>query len=97
MTLTYRERPIDTGASTGNPDGIAHLLPGHRVPDEMHLASIALGASNVGRLSCGEAPGACGHRARRLPQLTIQSAGEICKRRDLVHLGRKEGLQPRER
>ena len=26
-----------------------------------------------------------------------QSAGAICKRRDAVHLGRKEGLQPRER
>ena len=35
--------------------------------------------------------------ARRLPQLTIQSAGAICKRRVAMHLGGKEGLQPRER
>ena len=55
------------------------------------------GAPNVGRLSCGEAPNACGHTARRLPQPTNQSAGAICKRRDVVHLGRKKGLQPRER
>ena len=35
--------------------------------------------------------------ARRLPQLTIKSAGSVCKRRDAVHLGRKEALQRRER
>jgi hypothetical protein len=35
--------------------------------------------------------------AGRLPPLTTQSAGSVCKRRDVVHLGRKEGLQPRQR
>src|SRR5687768_4026257 len=35
--------------------------------------------------------------ARRLPQLTIHSAGAICKRRDAARLGTQEGLQPRAR
>jgi hypothetical protein len=60
-------------------------------------ASVFAGPYNVGRLSGGEAPDACGGAARRLPQLTKKSAGAICKRRDAVRLGRKKALQRRER
>ena len=46
-------------------------------------------------LSCGEAPCACGTNGAPLAATNEMPAGAICKRRDVVTLGRKKGLQPR--
>ncbi len=47
------------------------------------------------KLSCGEAPGEDGQSGATLAATNDVSAGSVCKRRDAVTLGRKEGLQPR--
>jgi hypothetical protein len=39
-------------------------------------------------------PRACGQAARRLPRLTVQPAGDVCKRRDAVRLALNEPARP---
>ena len=46
-------------------------------------------------LSCGEAPVPQRQSGAPLAATNVKTAGGVCKRRDAVHLGRKEGLQPR--
>ena len=55
------------------------------------LRSASAGLANVGRISCGEAPGACGDSGTTLAATNDKSAGAICKRRDAVHLARNRG------
>jgi len=39
-------------------------------------------------------PRACGQAARRLPRLTVQPTGHVCKRRDAVRLALHEPARP---
>ncbi len=48
-------------------------------------------------LSCGEAPVPQRQSGAPLAATNVKTAGCVCKRRDAVRLGRKEGLQPRPR
>jgi len=56
-----------------------------------HAISVGL---PVKRLSCERQPRARGQAARHLPQLTVQPAGDVCKRRDSVHLALTEPARP---
>jgi hypothetical protein len=53
--------------------------------------------TNDSRISCGEAPRACGPRGMPVAATNDKSAGAIRKRHDAVRLARKEALQRRER
>ncbi len=46
-------------------------------------------------LSRGEAPVCQRQSGAPLAATIVKTAGSVCKRRDAVHLARKEGLQPR--
>ncbi len=46
-------------------------------------------------LSRGEAPETLRQSGAPLAATNVKTAGSVCKRRDAVRLGRKEGLQPR--
>jgi hypothetical protein len=86
--------PENVATETGRSRGGASKWCALR--ENVRLTQSVVRPPNVGRLSCGEAPNACGAIAARLPRFSSKNAMRSASGMT-SHLGSTEGLQPRER
>jgi hypothetical protein len=91
---TRKEMQRDTMTAADRPRRACKYAELH---GDVQPTATAIRRPNVLSLSCGEAQCAGGQSGTPLAATNKMSAGSVCKRRDAMHLGRKEGLQPRAR
>jgi hypothetical protein len=64
-------------------------------PDWLDFPSLSRGPANGSLTQPRRGPVRQRQSGAPLAATNVKTAGSVCKRRDAVHLGRKEGLQPR--